>query len=92
MTDEMDDELWELTFAEFDEYLGTLKTRELQREAARAISTMPADNNSIHKFNKEAHHNSHIWYKAVIKHYVFEHGGMPSEIGPGKDVKFVLDE
>jgi hypothetical protein len=52
---------------------------------------MPADNNSIHKFNKEAHHNSHIWYKAVIKHYVFEHGGMPSEIGPGKDVKFVLD-
>lgn len=88
----MDEELWELTMAEFDVYLDELSTRELQREAARAVSTMPADNNSIHKFNKEAHHNSHLWYKAVIKHYVMEHGGMPSEIGPGLEVSFVLDE
>ena len=88
----MDEELWEVTMAEFDVYLDELSTRELQREAARAVSTMPADNNSIHKFNKEAHHNSHLWYKAVIKYYVMEHGGMPSEIGPGLEVSFVLDE
>jgi hypothetical protein len=88
----MDEELWEVTFAEFDLYLDELSIRELQKEAARAISTMPADNNSIHKFNKDAHHNSHLWYKAVIKHYVMEHGGMPSEIGPGTEVRFVVDE
>lgn len=87
-----EDEVWELTVAEFDKHLDSLETRELQKEAARAISTMPADNNSIHKFNKDAHHNSWMWYKAVIKHYVYEYGGMPSEVGPGKDVKFVLDD
>lgn len=87
-----DDDIWEVTMAEFDSYLDELSTRDLQREAARAISTMPADNNSIHKFNKDAYHNSHLWYKAVIKYYVFEHGGMPSEIGPGLDVKFVIDD
>ena len=92
MTDEMDDELCEVTMAEFDEWLSKMKTRELQKEAARAISTMQADNNSIHKFNKEAFHNSHLWYKAVIKHYVWEHGGMPSEVGPGAEVKLVLDD
>lgn len=82
-----------MTMAEFDEYLSKeLTVRELQREAARAISTMPADNNSIHKFNKEAYHNSHLWYKAVIKQYVWDHGGMPSEVGPGVDVKFVIDD
>lgn len=83
--DQMDDELW-------DAILDGLTPRELQKEAARAISTMPADNNSIHKFNKEAYHNSHLWYKAVIKFYCYEHGGMPSEMGPGVDVKFVLDD
>jgi hypothetical protein len=81
-----------MTMDEFDLFLDELSVRQLQKEAARAVSTMPADNNSIHKFNKDAHHNSHMWYKAVIKYYVYEHGGMPSEIGPGVDVKFVLDE
>ena len=33
MTDEMDDELWEVTLAEFDEWLGKMNTRELQKEA-----------------------------------------------------------
>lgn len=79
----MDQELW-------DAILDALTTRELQLEAARAISTMPADNNSIHKFNKEAHHNSHLWYRAVIQYYIEEHGGMPSEIGPGVAVKLVM--
>ncbi len=81
----MDEELW-------NAILDGMTTRELQKEAARAISTMPADNNSIHKFNTVARHNSLLWYKAVITHYCMEHGGMPSEMGPGVDVRFVLDE
>jgi hypothetical protein len=53
---------------------------------------MPADNNSIHKFNKVAYHNSHLWYKAVIKFYIQEHGDFPSQCGPGKDIKMILDD
>ena len=87
-----DDEIKEMTLAEFDDMLDELKPRELQREAARAISTMPADNDSIHRFNAAARHNSHLWYKAVIKEYVWEHGCMPSDGGPGAEVTFVLDE
>jgi hypothetical protein len=64
----------------------------LQKEAARAINTMQADNNSIHKFNSKAHHNSQLWYRAVIQYYIEEHGGLPSEIGPGVDIKLILDE
>lgn len=81
----MDEELW-------NAILDGLTVRELQKEAARAISTMPADNNSIYKFNKVAHHNSHLWYKAVIQHYIQEHGDLPSLTGPGVDIKFVIDE
>jgi len=81
----MDRELW-------DAILDGFKLRELQVEAARAISTMPADNNSIHKFNKEAYHDSQLWYRAVIIYYCEQHGGFPSEIGPGKDVKLIMEE
>ena len=81
----MDEELWTAV-------LDGLDTRSLQREAARAISTMPADNNSIHKFNAQAYHNSHLWYRAVIKYYIELHGGMPSEVGPGTEVKFVIND
>ena len=81
----MDRELW-------DAILDGFTLRELQKEAAKAISTMPADNNSIHKFNKVAHHNSQLWYRAVIIHYCEEHGGFPSEIGPGKDVKLIMED
>lgn len=81
----MDQELW-------NAILDGLSVRELQKEAARAISTMPADNNSIYKFNKVAHHNSHLWYKAVIQFYIQEHGDLPSLTGPGVDIKFVIDE
>jgi len=88
----MSDEEVVMTMTEFDMFLDELSTRELQREAARAITTQPADNNSIFRFNNVARHNSLLWYKAVIKHYVMEHGGMPSEIGPGVDVTFVLDD
>ena len=53
---------------------------------------MVASNNNIHQFNKQAHHNSHNWYKAVVNWYISEYGGMPSDIGPGKDVKLLLDD
>ena len=81
----MDEELW-------NAILDGLSVRELQKEAARAISTMPADNNSIYKFNKVAYHNSHLWYKAVIQFYIEEHGDLPSLTGPGVDIEFVIDK
>ena len=49
----MDEELWELTFAEFELYLDELSIRQLQREAARA-TTMPQII-IVSKFNAKAH-------------------------------------
>lgn len=72
--------------------IGNLTLRQLQTESARALSTMQATNNNIHQFNKKAHHNSRNWYKAVIEWYVTEYGGLPSNTGPGKDVRLVYDE
>lgn len=71
--------------------LDNLSLRELQKESARALSTMQATNNNIHQFNKRAHHNSQNWYKAVIEWYVEQYGDLPSKIGPGKDIKLVYD-
>ena len=71
--------------------LETLDMRTLQKEAARALSSMEATNNNIYKFNKQAHHNSQNWYKAVIKWYIEQHGDLPSRVGPGVAVKFVMD-
>ena len=71
--------------------LDKLTLRELQKESARALSTMQATNNNIYKFNSKAHHDSHNWYKAVIEWYVEQYGDLPSKIGPGKDVKLVHD-
>jgi hypothetical protein len=71
--------------------IDNLSLRELQKESARALSTMQATNNNIWQFNKEAHHDSQKWYKAVIKWYVGEYGNLPSKAGPGVDVKLVLD-
>ena len=68
-----------------------LTLRELQLESARALSTMQATNNNIHQFNKQAHHNSQLWYKAVIEWYVNTYGDLPSKVGPGKDLKLILD-
>jgi hypothetical protein len=69
-----------------------LTTRELQKEAARALSCMEATNNNIYQFNKQAHHNSNNWYVAVINWYVEQYGGLPSKVGPGTEVKLILDE
>lgn len=71
--------------------LETLTIRELQKESARALSTMQATNNNIYQFNKQAHHNSQNWYKAVITWYVEQYGDLPSRAGPGKDIKLVYD-
>jgi len=48
-------------------------------------------NNNIHQFNKQAHHDSQKWYRAVIKWYMAEYFFLPSVGGPGKDVKLVMD-
>lgn len=71
--------------------ISNLSVRDLQKESARALSTMQATNNNIHKFNKKAHHNSHNWYIAVIEWYVDTYGDLPSKTGPGKDIKLILE-
>jgi hypothetical protein len=68
-----------------------LTLRELQTESARALSTMQATNNNIWQFNKQAHHNSENWYRAVINWYVNTYGDLPSKVGPGKDVRLILE-
>lgn len=71
--------------------IDNLDLRTLQKESARALSCMQATNNNIWQFNKQAHHNSQNWYKAVIKWYIEQYGGLPSQIGPGKDIKLILE-
>lgn len=72
--------------------INDLSLRELQKESARALSTMEATNNNIWQFNKEAHHDSQRWYRAVIEWYIDEYGDLPSKVGPGKDVKLIVDD
>jgi hypothetical protein len=72
--------------------ISKLTLRELQTESAKALSTMQATNNNIWQFNKQAHHNSQNWYKAVIEWYVEQYGDLPSRVGPGKDIKLVINE
>ena len=71
--------------------ISDLTVRQLQTESARALSTMQATNNNIWQFNKQAHHNSHNWYVAVVEWYVDEYGDLPSKVGPGKGVKLIMD-
>lgn len=71
--------------------LSNLTTRDLQKESARALATMQATNNNITQFNKQAHHNSQNWYKAVINWYVEQYGDLPSRVGPGTKVKLIND-
>tara|TARA_B110000503_G_scaffold141020_1_gene233377 strand:- start:318 stop:551 length:234 start_codon:yes stop_codon:yes gene_type:complete len=72
--------------------LNNLTLRQLQTESARALSTMEATNNNIWQFNKHAHHNSQNWYVAVITWYIEQYGDLPSKIGPGKDIKLVMEQ
>ena len=66
--------------------IDTLSLRQLQQESARALSSMQATNNNIWQFNKQAHHDSQRWYRAVIEWYINEYGDLPSRVGPGKAV------
>lgn len=68
-----------------------LELRDLQLESARAMATMEATNNNLSQYNKQAHHNSQQWYKAVINWYIEQYGDLPSKVGPGKDVKLILE-
>jgi|TARA_B100000073_G_scaffold57744_1_gene42805 hypothetical protein len=71
-----------------------LSTRELQRECSRALASgaIVATSANLTKYNKQAPHNSHLWYRAVIEDYVKQYGGLPSRAGPGVDVKLILEE
>lgn len=69
--------------------LNSLKLRELQVESAIAIQVLTNMGGNIHQFNKRAHHDSQQWYRAVLEWYFDEFGGLPSEIGPGKDINLV---
>jgi hypothetical protein len=71
--------------------IDNLDLRTLQKEAARALTAMEATNNNIYKFNKQAHHNSQNWYKAVLRWYIEQYGDLPSQAGPGQSVKLVLE-
>lgn len=71
--------------------LSKLSLRELQKESARALSTMQATNNNIYQFNKQAHHNSQNWYIAVIEWYIDQYGDLPSKVGPGKEIALIYD-
>jgi hypothetical protein len=71
--------------------LNELSLRTLQTEAARAISTIEATNDNIYQFNMAARHNSQNWYKKVIECYIEKHGDLPSKIGPGKDIKLIME-
>lgn len=71
--------------------LETFELRDLQKEAARALSSMEATNDNIYKFNQVARHDSHLWYKAVITWYVSQYGDLPSKAGPGSQIKLVIE-
>ena len=72
--------------------LDELNLRQLQLEAARALTVDAKGNNELAAFNKKAHHNSQLFYKAVIEHYINQWGGLPSKTGPGKEVKLLYED
>ena len=72
--------------------LDHLTVRQLQTESARALTAIEATNNNIWQFNKAAHHDSHKWYLTVIEWYINEYGDLPSNTGPGRNVKLILEE
>jgi hypothetical protein len=68
------------------EILDKLDVRTMQKECARALLTMDGTSHGIARFNKQARHNSQNWYKAVLREYIEEHGGLPKDVGPAKDI------
>lgn len=75
------------------ECVNSLTTRQLQTESARVLAASGGySSNELNKFNKLAHHDSHLWYKAVIEWYVSQYGDLPSKVGPGAVVKLLLND
>lgn len=66
--------------------LDNLTVRQLQLEAARVLTVWQPTIKDLGKYNKQAHHDSWAWYKAVIQAYIDEYGDLPSFSGPGKDI------
>lgn len=73
--------------------LDKLSVRQLQTECARVLAAGQGfGNHDLVRFNKMAHHDSHAWYRSVITWYVDQHGDLPSKIGPGRDVRLLLED
>lgn len=72
--------------------LEQLSLRELQRESARALLTQDGTSVGISKYNKKAHHNSQLWYKAVLQDYIDKYGGLPKDVGPAKDIVLLSEK
>lgn len=66
-----------------------LTLRQLQKESARALAVMKATNKNLSQFNHTANHDSQNWYRAVIEWYVKTYGDLPSQTGPGSEVKLI---
>ena len=71
--------------------LEKLTLRELQKESARALLTQDGTSNGISKYNKKAHHNSQLWYKAVLEDYIEKYGGLPKDIVLLSEKNWLLD-
>lgn len=72
--------------------LDTLDLRTLQKESTRALLTMDGSSGGIAKFNKQAHHNSQLWYKAVLEDYISKYGGLPCDVGPAKNISLFSEK
>jgi len=62
---------------------------KLQTESSLAMAHYKYGNNELYVFTREAHHDSQGFYKAIIRHYVNEYGGLPSEVGPAQYIELV---
>lgn len=71
--------------------LADLTVRDLQKESARALAYYRETNTSLSSLNKQVHHDSHQFYRLVIQKYIDEFGDLPSKIGPGKNIKLILE-
>ena len=69
--------------------LTKLTLRQLQTESALALAVWRPTNNDLSALNKQAHHDSQGFYKAVILKYIREWGDLPSKVGPGTAIPLV---
>ena len=72
--------------------LEKLTLRELQQESTRALLTQDGTSVGISKYNKKAHHNSQLWYKAVLEDYIEKYGGLPRDAGPSKGIELFSEK